>query len=120
MKKRRNRVIIAGSREFDNYELLKMKCDLILARDNNWEIVSGTARGADKLGERYAAERGLPVKKFVPDWDKHGKKAGYIRNEAMAEYADALIAFHMNGSRGTAHMIKIAEEAGLPTRIIKI
>lgn len=120
MKKRRNRVIIAGSREFDNYELLKAKCDLILARDNNWEIVSGTARGADKLGERYAAERGLPVKKFVPDWDKHGKKAGYIRNEAMAEYADALIAFHMNGSRGTAHMIKIAKEANLPMRIIKI
>jgi len=86
------KVIIAGGRTFDNYELLKDSCDKILSRQTNIEIVSGTAGGADKLGERYANEKGYVLHQFPANWDKHGKSAGYIRNELMAKFADGLIA----------------------------
>ena len=39
--------------------------------------------------------------------DVHGKKAGYLRNVDMAEYADALVAFWDGKSKGTGHMIDI-------------
>lgn len=112
------KVIIAGSRDFDDYELLKSKCDYFL-RNREVEIVSGTARGADVLGERYAEERDLVVKRFPADWDKYGKRAGYLRNVEMAEYADALITFWDGKSRGTKHMIDIAREKDLKIRIVK-
>lgn len=117
------KVIIAGTRNFDNYELLKQKMDKILAARvrNNEEIiiVSGTARGADKLGERYARERGYTIKRFPADWDKNGKRAGYIRNEEMAKYADACVCFWDEASRGTKHMIDLATRYKLALRVIK-
>ena len=74
------RVIICGSRNFNDYELLKEKCDYFLSRKINdgskVVIVSGCARGADQLGEKYASERGLAVLKFPANWDKYGKRAG--------------------------------------------
>lgn len=117
------KVIIAGTRDFDNYELLKQKMDKILAARvrNNEEIiiVSGTARGADKLGEKYARERGYTIKRFPADWDKNGKRAGYIRNEEMAKYADACVCFWDEASRGTKHMIDLATRYKLALRVIK-
>jgi len=79
--------------------------------------VSGTARGADQLGERYAKERGYFIQRFPADWNAYGKAAGYIRNRKMAEYADALIAFWDGKSRGTLNMISLAKECGLQIRI---
>lgn len=115
------RVIIAGTRNFSNYELLKEKCDNILSakrKDSHIVILSGTAKGADRLGERYARERGFLLRRFPADWDKDGNKAGPIRNAKMADNADALIAFWDGTSRGTAHMIMTAKEKGLATRVI--
>ena len=115
------RVIIAGTRDFSNYELLKEKCDNILStkrQDSNIVILSGTAKGADRLGERYARERGFQLRRFPADWDKDGNKAGPIRNAKMADNADALIAFWDGTSRGTAHMIRTAKERDLMTRVI--
>jgi len=112
------KVIIAGSRDFNDYDLLCRKADKILSKQNEIEIVSGTAKGADKLGERYAEERGYPVKRFPADWGTHGKRAGYIRNEEMAIYADGLIAFWNEQSKGTKHMIDLAELHKLKVRVI--
>lgn len=113
------KVIIAGSRGFQNYDLLKARCDNILKNQSNIEIVSGGADGADRLGERYAAERNYPIKRFIPDWSYYGRKAGFIRNEEMAQYGDALIAFWNGNSRGTHHMIETAIMFGLKIRIIR-
>ena len=113
------KVIIAGGRGFKDYDLLCEKVDKILSQQDEIVIVSGTAKGADKLGERYAAEHGYPVKTFIPDWGGLGKKAGFIRNEDMALYADALILFWDEVSKGSRHMFHVAEEHGLLTRIIK-
>ena len=101
------RVIIAGTRTFSDYDLLCERVDDLLAKckDKEIEIVSGGAKGADALGERYAEEHGLPCKVFPADWDKYGKAAGPIRNKQMAEYADACIVFWDGKSRGTNNMI---------------
>jgi hypothetical protein len=113
------KVIIAGTRRFDNYDLLKSRCDKYLADKEDIIIVSGCADGADALGEKYAKERGHLIKPFQAKWDELGKMAGPIRNKAMADYADALIAFWDGNSRGTANMIEIAKKKGLPVRIVE-
>lgn len=116
------RVVVAGSRTFTNYELLKNKLLTILTHKSMSHtviIVSGGARGADLLGERFAKEFNAPIEQFVPDWDEFGKSAGYRRNEQMAEVANAVIVFmKAGGSKGSQHMINIAKEKGLPTRVI--
>ena len=116
------RIIIAGGRNFNDYNLLKEKVDNIISdkrKTHQIYIVSGKARGADSLGEKYANENGLNIMEFPADWDKHGRSAGYKRNVEMAENADALIAFWDGESRGTKHMIDIAKEKNLLTRIIR-
>ena len=116
------RIIIAGGRDFNDYNLLKEKVDNLISEKRKTHqiyIVSGKARGADSLGEKYANENGLNIMEFPADWDKHGRSAGYKRNVEMAENADALIAFWDGESRGTKHMIDIAKEKNLLTRIIR-
>lgn len=106
------KAIIAGGRDY-------------VATDSTWrflddvhrfhpitEVVSGGARGADAAGERWAEMRGIPIRRFPADWNKHGKGAGPIRNQQMAEYADALIAFP--GGRGTSDMLRRAHDLRLP------
>jgi len=113
------KVIIAGGRDFDDYLLLHKVCHNMLRRQHrDIQIVSGTAKGADQLGEKYAYMNGYPVKKFPADWDEHGNSAGYIRNKQMADYADALIAFWDGKSNGTKYMIDLAKKMKLKVKIV--
>ena len=116
------KVIIAGTRDFNDYSFLKKNLDYFLQGINpnneEIEIVSGNARGADKLGERYAKEHNLPVKLFPANWDKYGKRAGYLRNQEMANYSDVLIAFWDEKSKGTKHMIDIAKKQDLTVIVV--
>lgn len=107
--------IIAGGRDFKCYEYLSEKCLEIIGEGS--EIVSGGANGADYLGERFAKENGIVIKKFPANWNLHGKSAGPIRNKQMAEYADALICFWDGKSRGTKNMIDEATTRGLEIHI---
>ena len=82
------KVIIAGGRHFNDYELLKDKCNYYLSnkfQTHHVIIVSGHAPGADSLGEKYAAEYKLQCELHPADWEQHGKAAGPIRNAEMAE-----------------------------------
>ena len=125
------RIIIAGGRDFTDYKLLKetvtdILFDLVFEHryDEGVEFVSGTARGADQLGEKYAHEEGFLIKRFPADWNTYGKRAGYLRNEQMAKYAvengndGMLIAFWDGESRGTKHMIDLANKHGLEVHVI--
>lgn len=115
------RVIIAGSRSFSNYELLKEHCLSLLQekrRTHRVIIVSGHAHGADTMGERFAKEQGLIVELHPAKWRALGKAAGMIRNAEMARASDALIAFWDGKSRGTAHMISFARRRGLEVSIV--
>ena len=121
MEKSDFRVIIAGSRDFSDYPLLCTKCDSILgsrAVSHSIVIVSGQSRGADLLGERYAAERGYRVCRYPADWRGAGRRAGILRNTLMAENADALIAFWDGRSPGTRNMISQARRRRLAVRVI--
>lgn len=111
------KVIIAGGRDFNDYELLKETCDYYLSQTHKRiTIISGKAKGADTLGERYAEERGFKIDAYPADWSI-GKAAGFIRNEQMARQADALIAFHDGSSKGTASMIDLANKYQLKVAI---
>ncbi len=115
------RLIVAGGREFNNYSLLKNKLDFYLQNTDNKdiEIVSGKARGADSLGERYAKENNIKIVEFPADWDSHGKSAGHIRNTQMREYSTHLVAFWDGKSKGTANMIQIAKKANLVVVVVR-
>jgi hypothetical protein len=116
------RIIVAGGREFKDYELLCEKLDHYLQNLNKDKItiVSGAARGADSLGERYARERGYKIERHPADWNgPHKKRAGLVRNEDMAKVSQALVAFHDGVSTGTAHMIKTATAMGLNVRVVE-
>jgi len=112
-------VIIAGGRTFNDYDLLVESCDkLFVNKHPNIEIVNGGARGADRLGGKYAIQKGYKMKPFPADWDNFGKAGGYIRNKEMAEYADAALIFWDNKSKGSESMISLAKQYGLMLRVI--
>ena len=122
------KIIIAGSRDFHDYELLKIETNKLIdeykatlnsSDDNSVGIISGHARGADKLGEQYAREHNHFCYVMPADWDKYGKRAGYLRNASMAKEADALIAFWDGQSRGTYHMIELAKKENLKIKVIE-
>lgn len=115
------KVIIAGCRDFDDYELLKEKCDDFLQDEKKEDviIISGHASGADALGERYAQERGFQLETYPADWKAHGRAAGSIRNARMASAANALIAFWDGKSRGTKNMIETATKHNLKVAVVR-
>jgi hypothetical protein len=111
------KIIIAGSRTFNDYNLLiKTLKELNL---NITEIVSGTAKGADSLGEKFATENNIPIKKFPPNWSKYHKSAGVIRNQEMIDYGDVLIAFWDRNSKGTQDSINRAQKSGKKVFVIE-
>lgn len=115
------KLIICGSREFNDYEYLKSACDYNLQdkrKTHNIIIISGAARGADSLGEKYAEENNFRLIKIPAEWDKYGKRAGHLRNAKMAEIANACIGFVVKGVKcpGTENMLKIATEKNLLVR----
>lgn len=110
--------IIAGSRGIRDIRTVRQAMSAC-----GWTpsiVVSGTAGGVDTLGEQWAEEHGIPVFRCPADWDRHGKRAGYLRNVEMAQGADALVAVWDGVSRGTGHMIVIARKMGLRVYIHKL
>ena len=113
------KTVIAGSRDFKDYNLLKSQLDYYRMHKNDiTEVVSGCSKGVDMLGELYASEESIPVKQFPADWNKHNKAAGPIRNRQMAEYADCLIAVWDGASRGTKNMIDEMNKLKKPVFVI--
>ena len=129
------KIIIAGSRtifdneydnKFNNLEpdhYYQQICKAIEA--SGWSpsiIVSGTARGVDQLGEKWAEENYIPIERHPAKWDMYGKAAGYIRNQEMALCSEALIAIMLkdNPTRGTTHMINLAKHNDLKIFIYEI
>jgi len=117
------RVVIAGCRDYNNYDEAKLYIDFCLSnirRENDIVIVSGCASGADAIGERYARQNGFKVEKYPANWEKYGRGAGPIRNKQMAQACDYVICFWDGKSRGTKSMIEFARECNKPVRIKKI
>lgn len=113
-----NKVGIVGSRWFTNYDVfltelksLNLKVDV---------IISGGAKGVDSLAEQYAKENNIPIIIYYPDWNKHGKSAGFIRNKRIVENSDSIIAFWDNKSLGTKNTIDLAMKCSKKVIIVEI
>lgn len=114
------RVIIAGGRDFSDYELLSNTMGDYLSRiEDDISIVCGQARGADTLGEQYAKEHNHSIQYFPANWKRYGKAAGHIHNTEITKNADALVAFGDGQSLGTKHMIATAEQLGLSVLVVE-
>ena len=125
------KVIVAGSRHITDYQLVSSVITNTIQKYNIevTEIVSGCANGVDALGEQWALENGIKVEPMPAEWDditvpnaliktnkwdkEYNARAGFQRNERMAEYGDALIAIWDGRSRGAKDMIKCATKHGL-------
>lgn len=112
------RLIIAGGRDFNDYNLLCDEVSQFIGTEKNVTIISGLARGADTLACQFAQENNYPLEGFAAEWSKYGRSAGIKRNKYMAKHADSLIAFWDGKSRGTMHMIDYANEKGLKIKVV--
>jgi hypothetical protein len=111
------RLIIAGSRSFDDFGFLEKSVLSFLKKHKQpgeaVEVISGHALGADKLGERFAEKYGLKTVILPAKWDKHGKAAGHIRNKEMAEMGSHCVVFWDGQSTGSKNMVDTAGKRGL-------
>ena len=116
------RIIIAGGRKFNDYEMLKRTMLKFIRKlhdhidFNKIEIISGNANGTDKLGEKFAREYNYNLSVMPAQWDLHGKSAGYVRNNEMLVYAkeadySVLVAFWDGKSKGTKDMIDTSRKS---------
>ena len=115
------KLIIAGGRDFNNYDEVKFQLHRLASNELDpyaVSVVSGTARGADAMGAAVARDLGVQLYEFPADWNQYGKRAGFLRNEEMGRFADGLLAFWDGQSSGTKHMIEFMKSLGKPTRVI--
>lgn len=129
------RCIIAGGRDFNDHDLCMEKCKKILTNKENVVIISGTANGADLLGENFATCQGYDLERYPANWDdldvipcvvKYTKKgkpynalAGHNRNQIMSIIADALILFWDGKSTGSKDMLNRMRKLNKPVRIVR-
>jgi len=116
------KLIVAGSRDFNDYPMLHKTLDDLangIYETKAISIVSGMARGADHLACIFAKANEVKLYEFPADWDKYGKRAGYVRNDQMAHFSDGLVAFWDGESRGTAHMIQTMQAMGKPVHTVR-
>ena len=111
------RVIIAGSRFFNDYKLLKQTCDKILNK-GTYSIFLAGSNSTDKMAQKYADEKGYATSKPKINWGKHGRQAGPLRNISMVKNANILIAFWDGKSKNIKHMIKVARNNDLEVSVI--
>ena len=113
------RVIVAGSRCFNDYGLLEQELDKLFKENDEFvgkeiKIISGMALGADALAIDYASNHNLTKILFPANWKRYSRIAGFLRNEDMLSVATHLVAFWDGESTGTRHMIEIAKTKGIP------
>ena len=110
------KLAIVGSRDFTDYGIM---CEY-LKKYSPSTVISGGARGADTLAERWARENNIPCTVYEADWERLGKAAGKIRNSDIVSAADRLIAFWDYVSPGTHDSIKKANKKGIPVEVVNI
>ena len=116
------KLIVAGGRDFNDYRLAHQAIMALAEneyKDFGVSIVSGMARGADSLGTRFARMNQVVLHPFPADWNQYGKRAGFIRNKQMGDFADGLLAFWDGESRGTKQMIEYMQSLNKPVHIVR-
>lgn len=115
------RLIVAGGRDFADKALFLQTMQQVEQElvEYSVSLVSGMAKGADLMGYQFAEEYGITCHTFPADWNKYGKRAGYVRNQEMADFSDGVIAFWDGKSSGTKHMIGTMEAQGKWVKVVR-
>jgi hypothetical protein len=111
------RIIICGSRTFNDRDFLFRKMDRLCVRFTDIVVLSGAARGADAYGEEWAFYWWWTVMRYHPDYKLHGNMAPFVRNQEMVENADRLVAFWNGRSGGTKDVIRKARKWGVKVKV---
>jgi len=117
------RLAIIGSRDFNDYDLLDKTINNHFYDYSHEElmfdeIISGAAAGADSLGAKFAKDNNIKLTEFPAQWEKYGKRAGFLRNEDIILNSDFVLAFWDGLSKGTANSLSIAKRLKKPTMIV--
>lgn len=107
------RILVCGGRDYADRDRLNAELDRLRAERGFSLVTTGGARGADTLAAEWAGSRGVPCDVYMADWAGLGRKAGPIRNERMLHEGKPELVVGFPGGRGTAHMYRIAREAGV-------
>lgn len=105
------KLAIVGSRTFNNYDLVETIIQTYFIIDRDFELVSGGAKGADKLAELFAENHSLYINIIRPNWQKYGGVAGFKRNQQIIDACDVILAFWDGKSNGTRDSINKAKKA---------
>lgn len=108
------KVAIVGSRDWSKEDLIRDQLDLMKKHYPTLTIVSGGARGVDTFAERWAKDNKVPTIIYLPDWERHGRSAGFRRNYTIIQEADMVVAFWDKKSKGTEHSINLGIKRGIP------
>lgn len=112
---------IIGSRSFNDWLLCLTIADEIVSEYPTIDtIVSGGAKGADKLGHKFSRYKRFKYKEFLPNWDKYGKSAGMIRNRTIIDNSDYALIFWDGLSKGTKNSIDLVINKKIPYRIVMV
>lgn len=110
-------VLVCGSRNWEDIHAIRMR---LVKLPPKTEVIHGAAPGADSIAGFLAEDFGFTVLRFPADWDRHGKSAGFRRNvQMLEEEPDLVLAFQIDGSRGTQHTIDEARKRGIPVEVIE-
>lgn len=111
------KVAVIGSRCFKSFNLQQLLSHL---PPQTTKLVSGGAIGVDRLAEDAAKSLDIPIKIFLPDYDLFGRQAPLARNRLIVDYADLVLAFWDNQSRGTAYTLNYCIDTNKPFQIFTI
>lgn len=107
------KILIAGGRNFTDKQFLFSYMEKYLEEVSC--VISGTAKGADKLGEAWAKHHNITLERYPAQWAKYGRAAGPIRNQEMLDKGKPDLVVVFKGGSGSKHMATIARKSGVKT-----
>lgn len=124
------RILVCGGRDYTDRDFVFNTLYNICDEFNLWTpadeygntlpapvtIIEGAARGADSIAGDWAVVNWTGLEEYPADWEKHGKKAGYLRNVEMLEKGKPDLVVSFPGGEGTRMMIELAKEKGIEVR----
>lgn len=112
------KIAVSGSRPIHDREAVFKILDSFFSGRKSFEIVVGDARGVDRLVREWASLREVKLHVCRAEWERYGRRAGFVRNEKMAKIADELLAVWDGKSSRTAHMVITMHRQRKPVKVV--
>jgi hypothetical protein len=116
------RILVTGSRDWTNGKMIQtalLRAMLEHGARTRAEVtvVHGACpSGADAIADSMAKAMGIQVERYPADWERYGRRAGFIRNDEMVKLgADVCLAFIKDESKGATMCSRLAEDSGIRT-----